>query len=286
MTMLHLEHWDAGVAFAYSLTRDHNDAEELAAHAFLKVLSAMRSGKGPTGPFRPYFFRAIRTSTADHWRRRSYEYATEHVPETSAEDGGYAHVDGMRERAMASRAFAALPRRWQQVLWHVDVVGLRPRQLAPILEIEANAVSALVRRARRGLREAYLVEYVGSAAGERCREYLPLLARMVMDTASRRDILKVNLHRHVCSDCTAAAQGLREVHSRMRAAGTPLVFGAVISMHMAGHLDTGISVQGFLHASGVADVVERMSTLTDVKKAILGAAVPVLHGLARTLGLR
>jgi RNA polymerase sigma factor (sigma-70 family) len=286
MTMLHLEHWEAGVAFAYSLTRDHNDAEDLAAHAFLKVLSAIRSGKGPAGPFRPYFYRAIRTSTADHWRRRSYEYATDHVPETSGEDAGYARVDGMRERDMASRAFSALPKRWQQVIWHVDVVGLRPRQLAPILEIEANAVSALLRRARRGLREAYLVEYLGSAAGERCRQYLPLLARMVMDTASRRDVLKVNLHRRTCSDCTAALHGLREVHSSMRAAGTPLALGALVSVHAAGSLGSGVSVHGFLHASGIADVVERMSTLADVKKAIFRTAASVLHALARTLGLR
>ncbi|MBT2549173.1 RNA polymerase sigma factor [Arthrobacter sp. ISL-65] len=286
MTMLHLQHWDAGVAFAYSLTRDHNDAEDLAAHAFLKVLSAIRSGKGPTGPFRPYFYRAIRTSTADHWRRRSYEYAVEHVPEASAEDGGYAYVDGMGEREMAARAFSSLPQRWQQVLWHADVVGLRPRQLAPILEIEANAVSALLRRARRGLREAYLVEYVGSAAGEQCRKYLPLLARMVMDTASRREILRANLHRRTCSDCTAAVHGLREVHSGMRVAGTPIALGAVVSMHAAGHFGSGTSLHGFLHASGAAGLVERLATPTDVKKAIFGWAVPVLHALARTLGLR
>ncbi|MDQ1059609.1 RNA polymerase sigma factor (sigma-70 family) [Arthrobacter globiformis] len=286
MTMLHLKHWDAGVAFAYSLTRNHDDAEDLAAHAFLKVLSAIRCGKGPTGPFRPYFYRAIRTSAADHWRRRSYEYAVEHLPETSVEDVGYAHVDGTAEREMAARAFSTLPPRWQQVLWHVDVVGLRPRQLAPILEIEANAVSALLRRARRGLREAYLVEHIGGAASEQCRKYLPILARMVMDTASRRETLRVNLHRRTCSDCTAAVHGLHEVHSSMRAAGTPVALGAAVSMHAAGYLGSGISVHGLLHASGAAGVVECIITLSDVKRAILGWALPVLHAFARTLGLR
>lgn len=286
MTMLHLEHWDAGVAFAFSLTRDQNDAEDLAAHAFLKVLCAIKSGKGPAGPFRPYFYRAIRTSTADHWRKRSYEYTMEQVPEVSAEDAGYALVDGMRERDMASRAFSVLPKRWQQVLWHVDVVGLRPRQVAPILEIEANAVSALLRRARRGLREAYLVEFLSSSAGERCRQYLPLLARMVMDTASPRDILKVNLHHGTCLDCSAALRGLREIHSSMRAAGAPLFLSAVVSAHAAGHVEATAFVHGFLHASGISDVVERVSTLPDAKKMTFKAAASVLPAVARTLGLR
>lgn len=156
VALLHIRHWKAAVAFAYSLTRDLHDAEDLASHSFLKVLSAINSGKGPTGPFRPYLFRAIRTSVADHWRRRSHEYSVDELPDKAHEEEGYAWVEAIHERERVSKAFSSLPPSWQKVIWHVDVVGLRPRQLAPILGIRPNAVSALLRRARNGLREAYL----------------------------------------------------------------------------------------------------------------------------------
>ena len=156
VALLHIRHWKAAVAFAFSLTRDYNDAEDLASHSFLKVLAAINSGKGPTGPFRPYLFRAIRPSVADHWRRRSNEYSVDEIPDEAHEEEGFAWVEAIHERERISKAFSTLPLPWQKVIWHVDVVGLRPRQLAPIMGLRPNAVSALLRRARNGLREAYL----------------------------------------------------------------------------------------------------------------------------------
>lgn len=156
MALLHVRHWKAAVAFAYTLTGDHNDAEDLAAQSFLKVMSAINSGKGPTGPFRPYLFRAIRSSVADHWRRRSHEYSVDQLPDTAHEEPGFAWVEAVHERERVTKAFSTLPLSWQKVIWHIDVVGLRPRQLAPVLGIGPNAVSALLKRARKGLREAYL----------------------------------------------------------------------------------------------------------------------------------
>lgn len=156
VALLHIRHWKAAVAFAYSLTRDINDAEDLASHSFMKVISAINSGKGPTGPFRPYLFRAIRSSVADHWRRRSHEFCMDELPDRAHEEEGFAWVEAIQERERVSKAFSSLPLTWQKVIWHIDVVGLRPRQLAPMLGIGPNAVSALLRRARNGLREAYL----------------------------------------------------------------------------------------------------------------------------------
>lgn len=48
-----------------------------------------------------------------------------------------------------------LPERWRIVLWHAEVQGLPPRDIAPLMGIGANAVSALLLRARAGLRAAY-----------------------------------------------------------------------------------------------------------------------------------
>jgi DNA-directed RNA polymerase specialized sigma24 family protein len=53
-------------------------------------------------------------------------------------------------------ALQSLPKRWQTVLWYTDVLQEKPRNIAPLMGIAPNAVSALVLRARKGLREAYL----------------------------------------------------------------------------------------------------------------------------------
>jgi DNA-directed RNA polymerase specialized sigma24 family protein len=59
---------------------------------------------------------------------------------------------------LIAAAMRTLPARWRTVLWHGDVMGLPPREIAPILEIEANAVSSLLFRARAGLRAAYALQ--------------------------------------------------------------------------------------------------------------------------------
>jgi hypothetical protein len=53
-------------------------------------------------------------------------------------------------------ALQSLPKRWQTVLWYTDVLQEKPRNIAPLMGIAPNAVSALVLRARKGLRQAYL----------------------------------------------------------------------------------------------------------------------------------
>ena len=57
---------------------------------------------------------------------------------------------------MIARAFASLPERWQAVLWHTEIEGARPADVAPLLGLTANGVAALAYRAREGLRQAYL----------------------------------------------------------------------------------------------------------------------------------
>jgi DNA-directed RNA polymerase specialized sigma24 family protein len=62
------------------------------------------------------------------------------------------------DREDVERAFRGLPVRWQRVLWQLEVEGRRPRELAVELGMTPNAVSALGKRARAGLRKAYAGE--------------------------------------------------------------------------------------------------------------------------------
>ena len=59
------------------------------------------------------------------------------------------------EQEHVAAAMRSLPERWRTVLWYAEVMGEKPRNIAPILGLEPNAVSALLIRAKAGLRAAY-----------------------------------------------------------------------------------------------------------------------------------
>jgi DNA-directed RNA polymerase specialized sigma24 family protein len=43
----------------------------------------------------------------------------------------------------------------EECLWHAEIMGQKPREIAPVLGIEPNPVWALLIRARAGLHAAY-----------------------------------------------------------------------------------------------------------------------------------
>jgi hypothetical protein len=69
------------------------------------------------------------------------------------------------DRSLASRAFARLPERWQEALWHTEIEGLSPADAAPLMGLSPNGMSALAYRARGGLREAYLQVHLAQTGG-------------------------------------------------------------------------------------------------------------------------
>ncbi|MFP3675260.1 hypothetical protein SB724_20815, partial [Bacillus sp. SIMBA_031] len=47
------------------------------------------------------------------------------------------------ESTIMAKAFKSLPERWQAVLWHVDIEGLKPAAAAPLVGLTPNGVSSL-----------------------------------------------------------------------------------------------------------------------------------------------
>jgi hypothetical protein len=111
-------------------------------------------------------------------------------------------VQGFEDEA-AARAFHSLPERWQLVLWHVEVEGQRPAEVAPLLGWKANAVSALAYRAREGLR-CGVPEHAHPRrpARRECRWVHDHLGGYVRDSLSERDTRRVREHLDVCVVCS------------------------------------------------------------------------------------
>ena len=143
--------------FAIALLHERHTAEDVFHEAFTKTITAIRNGRGPKDTLGPYLSCAVRTVASD-WRTHSQR----EVPVSATILHQQADTnDGPRELPdpaainLALTAFQSLPLRWQTVLWYTEIDNQPPRRIAPLLGISPNAVSALLLRARKGLRAAY-----------------------------------------------------------------------------------------------------------------------------------
>lgn len=179
-------------------------AEDVVAEAYLKIFELVSVGKGPTGAFRPYLYRVVRSVAVD-WLRNpesSSDPLEEHLALTEA--GPWADEDF--DRNAAAQAFQTLNPRWQEVLWYTEVEGLPPREVAKLIGTNARNVSALASRAREELRSAWVEEHVNrELADGACRFTLTHLQRYKrgkLTAGLRRD---VEAHLTHCENCTNAS---------------------------------------------------------------------------------
>lgn len=241
-------HWESSLRVARTLMAP-DDAEDLAADAFAKVFDLLRRGKGPEVAFRPYLVSTMRTLRVDRFRARR-EVPTDDFMALGAEpsDG-----DGTEERAESSvlrRAYAALPERWQAVLWHTAVDGESLAEVGQRLGISANSVAALNFRAREGLRRAYLAEHVAGVTESGCRETVELLPRWTRGDLAARQSAALEQHLAGCGPCSEASRELAAVNTSLGALLLPAVAGVAVLGQGSGA--AGVAVAGASGASGVA----------------------------------
>ena len=148
------------------------------------------------------------------------------------------------EGGAAAKAFASLPERWQLVLWHLEVENQKPAEIAPLLGMSANSVSALAYRAREGLRQAFLNMHSGDLADVECRQTHDLLGGYVRRGLARRDTTRVEDHLQGCRRCTATYLELEEVNSSLSALLGPAVLGGVSAAYLGGAGFTALGGSG------------------------------------------
>lgn len=149
-------HYPAALRYATRLV-NRADSEDLVSEAFTSIFHALGNGAGPDEVFRPYLYTTLKNLSM-RWSMRDSTVAFDEVDvdqladESSAED----KIVSALERSYEALAFRSLPERWQEVLWYGEIEGLKPREIAVILGMNANAVAALAYRARDGFRRAWL----------------------------------------------------------------------------------------------------------------------------------
>jgi RNA polymerase sigma factor (sigma-70 family) len=255
------------------------DAEDLVSEAFAKVFSLLQRGSGPDLAFRAYLLTAIRRLHVDRIRANARVQPTEDLepfdPGVPFRDTA---VEGF-ENAAAAKAFASLPERWQAVLWHTEVEGQKPAEVAVLLGMSANSVSALAYRAREGLRQAFLTMHLQELEDDACAWTHENLGAYVRNGISRRDAAKVEQHLTECRRCTALYLELTEVNSNLAGLLAPLLLGGAAAAYVgsAGGLAAGIAaVKG-----GVLVLLDRAKDLVAAHapaSAAVGVAAAVVIG--------
>ncbi|MEU3643924.1 sigma-70 family RNA polymerase sigma factor [Lentzea sp. NPDC034063] len=235
---LYERHVRSANILAMQLSSSSSDADDLVAEAFAKVLAALRGGGGPGAAFRPYLLTAVRHAAYDRTRKeKRVELAgdIEEVPgatkATSVPFRDKAIED--LDQAMAATAFATLPERWQTVLWHTAIEGQSPGEIAPLLGLTANGVSAMAFRAREGLRKAFLQAHVNQEPAEKCRSTVTKLGAWTRGGLKGRDAVHLDEHMDTCAECRKLARELSDVNGALRGLVAPIVLGTGTTGYLA-----------------------------------------------------
>lgn len=218
-------HVDAARRLARQLVAP-GDVDDLVSEAFAKVLVVLQRGGGPDLAFRAYLLTAVRRLQVDRIRSTARLQTT---GDLTPFDPGVPFRDTALEgfeSLTAARAFASLPERWQLVLWHTEVEQQKPAEVALLLGMTANSVSALAYRAREGLRQAYLSMHTQDVEDDACARTRAQLGAYVRGGLSRRDTTRVEQHLQECRRCTAIYLELTEVNSGLGALLAPLLLGS------------------------------------------------------------
>ena len=230
---LHQRHVGSARALSWRMSRSPSDADDLVSEGFARVLSALQRGRGPDTAFRPYLLSTIRRLAYDRTEREQREAPVAYDLEATAAPLGDPVVAGFETDAAAD-AFASLPERWRLVLWHTEVEGQRPAEVAVLLGMSPNAVAALAYRAREGLRQAYLANHASSRPDRdrECRFAADRMAAYIRGGLTAAQEARVAAHLERCDSCQAAYLALLEENTAMRS----LVALAVLGPFAGGYL--------------------------------------------------
>lgn len=249
-----------------------DEADDVVSDAFAQILDLLRRGKGPDRAFRAYLFTTIRNDSARRAQAGGRVILTD---DETLIDRPVPFADGKLdefEKSAIRAAYESLPERWRTVLWQLDVEGHRASDLADVLDLRPNSVSALVYRARSGLRDAYLRQHIGVAREPQthaCIGVRDKLTSVLRRTASSRDEERVQAHLDDCIACMDVYVALKEVNRDLGAILTPAA--------VAGALAGGVVVAGV--SSGGAVLAHLMA----VAKGLAVAAVPAAAATVTTV---
>ena len=151
MRALIIEHLTALRRFAYSLTNDMHDADDLVQKVVEKLLKNTMPADVEA---LPWIFRVCKNAWIDELRSRKVRAVDSDISPESVPDSDKGRIDKDLDNRDLQRAIAALPEPFRIVIAMVVVSGMSYAETASSLDIPIGTVMSRVARARKQLSDA------------------------------------------------------------------------------------------------------------------------------------
>jgi RNA polymerase sigma factor (sigma-70 family) len=217
--LIYQRHAHAALVNARRWARDEAAAQDLRAEAFVRMLEAIRRGRGPTGSVRPYLTVAIRNIAVTWARRERAVLPLGDMSDVRVDESPADAVLAGIERRLALKAYRQLPPRWRSVLKKTVIEKQRASRICAAFEINATAAYALAYRARERLKQAYLQAHITHLPSEECRPFVEYFGAFVRGrlASSRRETVRAHLLR--CPECAALLAMIRDTNDALGGPG-------------------------------------------------------------------
>jgi RNA polymerase sigma factor (sigma-70 family) len=217
-------------AFAYRLSGNPHDAEDLVQETFLRAVPRLDELDPEATEVAAYLFATLKNLFLKQVEKTKRQEPVAEVPEPQVQ----APIEDDPERSLllgrqleeVRVANARLQPRQRLVLALRELEDRSYAEIGELVGMKENAVAQLIFRARESLRvELRLAQVDPERLPEECRRFLPLLAAHLdgqLKGARREETLA---HLDGCERCQAALADMREASRRYRTL-LPLPFGA------------------------------------------------------------
>lgn len=248
-----LWHRHAPAAHRYAQRLLPARAEDLVSESFLAIYQQVTTTEaGPQFAFRSYL-KAVLRNTAMRWRKDAAQFVdTEAEPADERDALSIAEQDSEATDVLA--ALQALPERWQRVLWLAEVVEAGRPQIAQELQIRPNAVSALQRRARAGLKFQWLTRQIPLDLRDDPAHVARLFPQYLTETGGGALAVEVSRHIADCRDCADLLIGLRGAASRLQRNTLAVLLGSAGVGTATATLSSGTTAAALAVVAGGAAV--------------------------------
>lgn len=210
--------WSRHVTAALRLARRMapQEAEDIVSEAFLATYDQIAvRGQGPDEHFRAYLFTVIRNLALRTAAARTHVLLDDEINGV-AETDGLSVLEEDNEAGLLLRSFRALPQRWQRILWLSEVENAPRPEIAKQLHIKPNAVTALHRRAKAGLRLQWLTERLPPDLRGDLTHVAADLPATILDVAPSEVRDRVATHLISCKACAELDTELRDAYRSSR----------------------------------------------------------------------
>lgn len=200
--------------------------DDLVAESFLAIYHQVTTtSKGPAFAFRSYL-RAVIRNTAIRWGKDAGRFVDQDEVDEIEPRDGLARAEQASESVEVLAAFQELPDRWQRVLWLTEVADVPRPEIARELGIKPNAVSALHRRARSGLKLQWLTRQVPEVLRVDETHVARLLPQHLTEPKNAALAAGVAVHVAACVLCNDLLQDMRTTSRRVQTRTLAVLLGA------------------------------------------------------------